>query len=307
MANDAGGLFQTLVAAASSAAQELHYQNAFVDAIYWDYKPEPQQPYTGLNVIIPSVDESNVVDIQSGPLQPQDTRHANVQIPFNMHYSDSFIIKGFDQVRTPVQLKNKYIKPKLEEMLRAVNRAIAQNVTTANFSNYSIVAGASDDKFDRVDITNAWKFLANAGAPMEDDGNMFLVMSPTAYGNMLSDTNWIQAYAVTDSAAVSAQQRAKMVTQYGCQLRYDQHIGKYAAGKEPGLFFHRYAIAGVTAPMIPSGDSSVNETTFMLKDTFPVQMQMQYSLKDQGWLTNIHAWWGLKVVRPELGATLNTA
>jgi hypothetical protein len=307
VANDTGGLFQTLVAGASLASQELHYQNAFVDAIYFDYKPEPQQPYTGLNVIIPSVNESDVTDVGSGPLQPADTNHSNVQIPFDKHFSTSFVIKAWDVVRTPVDLKTKFIKPKLEALLRKVNRTLAALVTTTNFPTYTLISGSGADLFNRSDITGAWKNLAGAGAPTEDDGNMFFITNPTAYGNMLSDTNWIQAYAVGDANAISAQRSAKMRTQYGCELRYDQHIANYNSGKQAGIFMHRYSIAAVTSPPMPSGDPSVKETTFRLKGQLPVQMQMQYSLKDQGWLINLHSWWGCKVVRPELASLIETA
>ena len=309
MSNDTGGLFQTLVAASSEAAQSLQYTNALVDAIFWDFKPEPQQPYTGLNVIIPTVDESDVVDIGSGPLQPADTKHSNVQIPFNMHFSTSFVIKSFDQARTPVQLAQKYLRPKMEGLLRKVNRTISNQVTTANFSNYTIVSGATSGEIVRADITSAWTNLANAGAPMEDDGNMFLIESVGSYGKQIGDTNFINQYIVGDRASVEAQQRARLVTQYGCEVRYDQHFttGMFNSAKEPGALIHRYAIAAVTSPPFPSEDTSVKEFTFKLKDVLPVQVQMQYSLKDQGHVINIHAWWGVKVARPELGSLINSA
>jgi hypothetical protein len=309
MANDTGGLFQTLVAASSEAAAALQYQNALVDGIYWDYKPEPQQPYTGLNVIIPTVNESDVNDIGSGPLQIADTNSTNVQIPFNMHFSTSFVIKTWDQARTPVQLKEKYMKPKMEGLLRKVNRTISQQITTANFSNYSLISGATTGEIVRADITSAWANLANAGAPTEDDGNMFLIESINSYGKQIADPNFINQYIAGDKAAVQAQQRAKLYTQYGCEVRYDQHLatGLFTSGKEPGVLMHRYAIAAVTSPPMASEDASVKEFTFKLKGQLPVQVQVQYSLKDQGHIVNIHSWWGVKVVRPELGSLLQSA
>jgi len=43
----------------------------------------------------------------------------------------------------------------------------------------------------------------------------------------------------------------------------------------------------------------------MLGDV-PVQVQMQYSLRDQGWLVNIHCFWGVAVVRADYAALLET-
>lgn len=308
MANATGGLFQTLVAAASLAQQELRFRNAFLDAIFWDTKPDPVQPYTGLNVIIPSVDESDVVDIQAGPLQPADTVHSNVQIPFNLHYSSSFVIKVWDAVRTPVDLKQKYVQPKLEGLMRKVNRTITNQVNATNFSNYTLISGATAGEIVRADISAAWANIANAGAPVDDDGNMFLLESVGSFGKQIADANFINQYIVGDSAATQMQQQAKMKTQYGCEVRWDQHLptGLFASAKEPAIMMHRYAIAGVTAPLMPLG-GAIKETVFKLKGVLPVQMQMQESLKDQGWLVNLHCWWGIKVVRPELGSILQSA
>jgi hypothetical protein len=309
LANDTGGLFQTLVAASSDAAEALKFQNALVDAIFWDYKPDPQQPFTGLTVNVPSVDESDVADIGSGPLLPSDTKHSTITVPFNQHFSTSFVIKTWDQARTPTQLKDKYMKPKMEGLLRRVNRTIAGLVNTTNFSTYSLITGATTGEIVRADIKTAWANLANAGAPVEDDGNMFLIESVNSYGAQVADSNFINQYIVGDRAAIEAQQRAKLVTQYGCEVRYDQHFptGMLGSSKEPGLFMHRYAIAAVTSPPHPSDDPSVKEFTFKLKGQLPVQVQVQYSLKDQGYLVNIHCWWGLKVARPELGSLLQSA
>jgi hypothetical protein len=304
MPNNTSGLFQTLVAGASEAAESLKYQNAFIDAIYWDYKPDPQQPYTGLNVIIPTVNESDTSDIGSGAINPSDTQHSNVQIPFNRHFSTSFVVKTWDQARTPTQLSDKYLKPKMEGLLRKVNRTIAQQVTTTNFSNYTIVSGATSGEIVRADITAGWKNLANVGAPMEDDGNMFLIESVNSYGSQVGDTNFINQYIVGDRAAVAAQQRAKLVTQLGCEVRYDQHIAAFSGAREPGILMHRYAIAAVTSPPAPSNDPSVKESIVKLKGQLPVQIQMQYSLKDQGHLVHIHCWWGVLVARPELGTCI---
>lgn len=307
MANDTTGLFQSLVAGASMAARELRYQNAFLDSIYWDYKPEAQSPFTSLYVTVPTVNEGDVVDIGSGTLQPADTNHSSVTISFDKHFSSSFIIKDWDRARTPVNLKEKYIQPKLEGLMRKVNSTIAALVNTTNFSTYTLISGSGADLFNRADISGAWKNLAEAGAPLEDDGNMCLVTNATAFANMLSDANFINQYIVGDGAAVDAQQRAKVRTLYGCDVKFDQHIAVYNSGKQPGIMMHRYAIAGVTAPLLSPDDSSVKTMSFKLKGKLPVQMQTQYSLKDQGWLVNLHTWWGVKVVRPELASLLETA
>ena len=44
------------------------------------------------------------------------------------------------------------------------------------------------------------------------------------------------------------------------------------------------------------------ETYVMLKDTVPVQIQMAYSMQDQGWVIHMHTMWGVAVVRPEMAS-----
>lgn len=309
MANEISGLFETLVAASSAAAGHLRFSNAFLDVIYSEFKPVHQTPGPAvtLNVQIPTVSEGDVTDIGSGPLQPSDTDHDSVSIPFDKHPSTSFVIKTWDDIRTPEDLQRKYVQPRLESLMRKCNRYLAELITPTNFATYALVSGSGADTFARADFAAAWKNLAGRGVPVEDAGNLFLVTTPLAYSGMLSDTNFLQAYIVGQAAALDAQQQAKLQDIYGASIRYDQHIARYNAGKEPAIFGHRHAIAAVTALMPPSGSPSVQETTVFPRPWLPVQVQMEYSLKDQGWLIHLHCGLGVKVVRGDFASLAETA
>jgi len=309
MPNDTTGLFQSLIAANNAAAAALKYQNTFVDSIFWDNRPVAQTPFTKLTVIVPSVDESDVVDIGAGPVQPTDTAHSTFEVPFDRNFSTSFVIKEWEQGRTPVELQRKYTQPRLEAFLRKVNRTISQHFNSTTFNIHSVVNGGGADKFERKDITDAWVNLAKVGAPMEDNGNMFLATTPQAYGNMLSDSNFITQSIVGDSAAVEAQQRAHLRLMYGAGLRYDQHLAPFEAGKEPGALYHRYCMAGLTAPVksqAGDGGNNVQEAVIRIKG-LPVRMQVWYSPDDQGTKVHYNAWWGVAPARKELCSLLQTA
>ena len=320
--NPTTGLFQTILAAASDAADNLRYANAFVDAIYWDFKPVVATPNTQLNVIIPTVDEGDVTDIQSGPLNPTDTDHNSVNINYNKHFSTSFVIKSYDQNRTPQELKKTYLKPRMEALLRAVNRTIALQFTTTNFgtsatpvAGYAAVTGTTSGYFVRSDIASCWANLVNEGVPVDEEENMFFLTSPTAYGSMLGDQTMSYSYIVGEDVAKSVQQRAKLRLTLGAEPRYDQHLSKVAAangftaGKQPGILMHRYAVAAVTAqpPPTPTTVSHIEEEIVWLKDVLPVQIQAGYSLKDQGTLVNIHCYWGVNVARADYASLANSA
>ena len=302
MPNSTTNLFQTVVAAASDAAESLKFKNAFVDAIYWDYQPVVATPYTTLNVIVPTVNEGAVVDIQTGPIQPVDYSYNPESISLNKNFSVAFVVKSWDQIRTPVDLQRIFLQPNLEALLRKINRTIVGVVNSTNFSSYTLFTGTSgtSNDFARADIGTAWNNLVTAGAPM-DDGGVSLLVQPVSYAAMLSDQNFIYQYIVADDAAISAQQKAKLRAIFGAEVMYDQQLAAFNSGHAPAVLLHKYAIAAVTANP-PPGGPNVEETTIMLKGQIPVQIQMAYSMQDQGWVIHMHCMWGLSVVRPELGS-----
>ena len=307
MANTTTGLFQTLVVPATAeAAQNLVYQNAFLGAIYWDYQPITAVPYQTLNVPIPDVSEGDVSDIGAGTINPTDTAHTNVAITLDRHFSSSWVVKDWDKIRTPQDLATKYVSPRLEAMKRKMNRSIAELVTTTNFATYSLISGAGADVFQRADLSGCWKNLAGQGVPLDDNQNLSFLTNVTAYGNMLGDSNFSQESIVGVSAATAAQQQAKLMPLLGARPYFDQHIAAYNSGKQPAIFMHRYAIAGVSADP-PSAGGAVQEINFTIADKVPVQLQFGYSIEHVGWLFHLHCYWGVKVARADFGSLTETA
>jgi hypothetical protein len=300
-------MFQTLVAASSAASQNLTFPNAFVKSVYWDYQPVVASPYTTLNVLIPTVNEGNVVDIQAGPIQPVDYTYNSVSITFDKHFSESFVIKSWDQIRTPADLERLFVRPALEALFRKVNRTIAAQFTSTNFNSYTTVTGAGTSAWARADLTKAWNNLANAGVPVGDTANMAFITAPRAYGNLLSDSTFIYQYIVGEQNRAAAQDEAKLRTIYGCNVQWDPHLTAASGTADTGCFFHRYAIACVTANPPSNNSPAVEETTIMVGDYMPVQIQMAYSMQDQGWVIHLHFYWGLKVARPEMGQYMVTS
>jgi hypothetical protein len=304
VANPTTGLFQTVVAASNAAASNLQFKNSFVDAIYWDYQPVVATPFTVLNVIVPTVNEGAVVDIQSGPIQPVDYSYNQAAITLNRNFSVSIVVKDWDKVRTPADLQRIFIQPNLEALLRKINRTIVGLFTAANFPNYTLFTGnsATASDFSRTDIGTAWQNLVNAGVPVDTDaGNVHLLVNPLSYATMLADNNFNQQFIVGDVAAVNAQQKARLTSLYGATVAYDQMLTPFNAGHQPAVLMHRYAVAAVTANP-PPGGGNIMETYIKLKNQIPVQIQFGYSLQDQGWVIHMHACWGLAVVRPEMAS-----
>lgn len=302
MANPTTGLFETLVAAANEAQGSLKYTNAFSEWVYAGHQPINAQIGQTLNVPIPSVNEGDVTDIGNGQINVTDVAHSNVQIVFDKHFSTTFVIKSWDQIRTPRDLYTMYYEPRLEALLRKVNATLFNLVNTTNFSIHSSITGGSD-VFTRANLGTAWSNLTGYGVPTAQPGMMAFITHPTVYANMTSTTDFYQESVVGINTAEQVQQKAMLAPAYNTSIIYDQHFTA-TSGAYPALMFHRYAIAVVSANLPSAGDPSVMETVAMPRPWLPVQIQTQYSLRDQGWLTHMHCGWGTKVVRPEFGQYL---
>lgn len=304
MANSTTGYFETLVAAANEAQTSLKYTNAFSEWVYAGHKPVTAQIGQTLNVPIPTVNEGDVTDIGGGSITPTDTAHTNQQIVFDKHFSTSFVIKTWDDIRTPRDLYSIWLEPRLEGLLRKVNSTLFGLVNTTQFNVHSSITGGSDT-FTRANLGTAWANLTAYGVPTSQPNSMGFITHPAVYANMTSSTDFYQESIVGKDVAEMVQQRAMIADAYNTRIVYDQHFTP-TSGAYPALMFHKYAIAVVSANLPSANDPSVQETVALPRPWLPVQIQMQYSLRDQGMLFHMHCGWGCKVVRPEFGQYLVT-
>lgn len=302
MANPTTGLFETLVAAADMASESLKFTNAFSELVYAGYQPINASFGQTLNVPIPSVSEGDVTDIGGGQITPTDTAHTSTSITFDKHFSSSFVIKSWDMIRTPRDLASLFIQPRYEAMLRKINSTLFTLVNTSNFNVHSSITGGSDT-FTRANIGTGWANLTAYGVPTDQPGALSFITHPIVYSNMLSTTDFYQESVVGINTAEAAQKMAVLAPAFNTQIVFDQHFIP-TSGAYPALLFHKYAIAVVSANMPASGDPGIKETVSFPRPWLPVQLQMQYSIRDQGWLVHMHCGWGVKVVRPEFGQYL---
>ncbi len=314
MANQTSGLFETLVVPAATASiQALRYSKAYPESIYWDYKDVGGRTGQTLNCDVPIVVEADATDIGSGSVSTSDTTHTTVPIVLDQHPSVSFTIQSWDEVRTPQDLQRLYVQPKLESLLRKINATVAAKAVAANFDVHDGITGGTAT-FTRANILAAWAKLAGAGVPVSDPGNLFFITHPAAYANMLADTNFYQESIVGINSAELAQRRAVFAPQANTVIKFDQQA-PLSTTKYTGLFFHRYAIGGVVVrpPALSAagkGGDGIKETVlypFRNAPQFPVQLQMQSTVKEQGTLIHMHAMFGVKVVRPDHGVVLTAA
>jgi hypothetical protein len=306
MANDISGLFESrVIPAGMAAAQSLQYTKSSLRAIYWDYAAEGGEIGQTMNVNIPTVNTGDAADIGSGPLNPSDTSQVTVPIVLAHHLSASFVIKSWDKIRTPVMLQELYLQPKLEALLRQANGYVTSTFNATAFGYYPSVTTTVANDFSRANLSTMWSNLAGQGVPVYQPNNLAFITHPACYGTMLADTAFFQAYIVGEGAAIEALQRGALVPTLNAKVLFDQQM-PVPGGKNTGIFLHRYAIAGVCAPP-PSNEElgQVQEVTIYPvaeAPRFAVQIQMAYSIKDQGTVINVHTNLGFAVTRPDFAS-----
>ncbi|MHC5536650.1 hypothetical protein ACYOEI_00065 [Singulisphaera rosea] len=302
MANNITGLFETLVAAATDAASALKYKSAMLDSVYTQLHPNYATIGSTLNVNVPKVDTSTVSNIGSGSISPSYTDHDTFPIVFDTKQSTSYVIKSFDQVRTPSDLREMFVDARLESLIRATNLDVVSLVTTGNFNGYTSITGGAD-VFTRTHLSESWANLAGAGVPVEDLENLFFITNHVPYSNMLNDTSFYQQSIVGDNAAESVQQRATILPQFNTQLKYDQQF-PVTSGAYTALHFHRYAIAMRTGVEPSLANSVIKETIVYPKPNIPVKIQMWNDPDSQGVKVHMSLCYGKAIIRKTHGSIL---
>ena len=310
MANNLTGVFETLVVpAATDVKLTPKYKNTMLGRVYTDYRGQSGTVGNTLQINVPIVDENNVANIGAGPINIVDTNQTPVNIVIAYKMDSARIIKSFDQVRTVLNMRELYVQPMIEEVLRKSNRVVANLATPTLFPNYATIAGGSN-VFTRLNISAAWQNVAGTGgAPVNPDDTSF-VTDQTAYGNMLGDAtqNFIQQYVVGESAAIAGQQKAMFAPQFSAMVDWDQQMPTSTAGKHGGLYFHRMAI-GLLPVLEPQPEESyIRQTTiFPTADRkFPITVQMWHDPTQQGTVLNAFATFGVNVINPAWGSYLET-
>lgn len=307
MASSITGFTETLFAASAEAAANMStkFRNAFIDRVYWGYSPANGVGVGNtINIVVPTVNEGDVFDIQAGDIQSTDYAYNNTTLVLAHKYSTAFPVRQFDQLRTPADIRATFLDARMEAVIRKANRALASQVNSTTFNSYSTVTGGAD-VFTRSHLATAMSTLANAGVPVDDVDNMFFFTYPTVYFNMTLESSLVQESIAGLPSAEAARQGA-ILKQYGTELIWDQHAPVVSAGVYSGLFYHKYAIAARAGIEPSMADGSIRETTVYPREHLPVKVQIWNSGEKQGVMVHVSTVLGYTVVRPEFGVYMQT-
>ena len=314
MANNLNGLFTAVLTSATTNLQLMpEFANNFLDNTYTGYTAgQTATAGIGQSVTInmPVVDEANVTEIGNGPVVLKDTNQVPVTIPADKKFSTTRRIQNFDQARSPIVMQSQYLRPMVEEVMRAANRYVAGVAYDGATVNATITGPASAyPAFSRQNFAAAWRTLINQGCP---GANLIGMLDSTPFSNIVGDDSnkFISQFIVGDKAAETAQQTARLMPVFNARLDWDQHCKtRGAAGTFGGLFYHKMAIA--FAPFTEEGleGSHIKRTIiFPTKGgNIPFMVQMWESGEGQGVVIHVALCCGAKMVKPEWVQYLQTA
>lgn len=261
MANDLDGFFNSMSAAFTEANKVLRPQAAFLTGdngmpiIYTDVRSTPLSRYKQVTLNVPN---STVVvnNILTDAINIHDLDHTPTVVSMNLLYGAGFELGPLDEIQAadPEGMRRLYVDETVKAVIRKANGYIASLVNTTNFAVAGNVTGTSLAGVSLNDFTQMNGVLASRDVDVEDAGNLFFLANSLTYTGLLKDTAWREAAKVGDQRATNQMRSGVLPITYGAiPLRENQMPASTVSTTttSKSIYFHRHAMAMVTAPLNP--------------------------------------------------------
>lgn len=308
MANTISSFYQTLVTASTEASQALVGPNAYLDAVFLDYKPEAASIGQTLNVPIPAIVTGSVAD--GGVADPvfTDITFNTKPIVFNKHPQFNYIVRDFEQFNSPLLIRQVFLDAAIKGVAEYIDETVSALFTTANFSVNAAIATTSH-------IITTTQFLEGTAnlrlnrVNTNDPQNMTLIQHPVPHYALIGDSNWTQQSIASEMVAERVRQSGEIKVSYGTTIADDlftQVTGTAPTRTFTGCYFHRWAVAVATRPL-PPPDGKVADYMYLMYKGIPLRITLAWSIIHNGWCVLVEAGFGLAVMRPEMCQLFSTA
>lgn len=328
MANTISGFYQTVVAAATEAAQLLAPTWKLHDSIFWDYRPEPATIGQTINVPIPVDPTSGVTDAGVADVPVTDVAFSTQPIVFNKHPYFGYVIRDFEQFNSPMLVRRVFMDAAIKGVKNYINAQVAALFIPGNFPTNAAIA-TTVHTVTVPQFLQAMAVLARQNVPVAaDPENLSLVLHPDVYVTLMDGTSgssgaaWAQAFIAGARTAEFVHERGEMPTAYGMTVKLDQQMPATPGTTYTGAYLHRWAVAGVVRPL-PEPDTKVVDYTYIdfgsnpqyrgayggaESPPFPIRVTVGYNqFPKQGYIVTIDAGFGLKVVRDNMCQLFTTS
>jgi hypothetical protein len=313
------GLFQTVVAAANEACQVLTPTHALLNAIYWDHQgAEPGVLYNVINVPLPSDPAALVSDVGAGDMQVNEVTSGTVPITLSHHPQYAYVIRDFDQYRTPLRLRTLFLDGAIKGIKTDINAKACNLFTSANFPTNGVVSCAGS--ITMTQFTAAMATLSDQYVNIEDRENMSCVLPSVPYTQLLDPTTgtvgaaWTQAFIAGTKAIEETREGGKIPTAYNTRFWRDQQmptsgVSGGATTVYTGAYLHRWAVSGVTRPIPtdPIAEKSC-DIMYIKWDNISIRIVVSYShVPYNGPVISVEAAYGLAVTRENMAQLFTIA
>lgn len=302
MPNTVSSFYQTLVTAATEASQALVGPNAFLDAVYLDYKPEAASIGQTLNVPIPAIVTGSVAD--GGVADPSftDISFTTEAIVFNKHPQFNYIIRDFEQFNSPLLIRQVFLDAAIKGVAEYIDQQVSGLFTTGNFTTNSAISTTSHI-ITTTQFLSGMSVLLGQRVNCNDVQNMTLINHPVVWMAIMGDSNWTQQSIASELIAERVRNSGEIGTSYGATIAHDLFApvtGTAPSRTFTGCYFHRWAVAVATRPL-PPPDAKVADFMYIMYKGIPIRVTLAWSVLKNGYCVLVEAGFGMKVVRDNMG------
>jgi hypothetical protein len=310
--NSTSGIFSMIPGALNRASAAPKFTNAILDSVFLDDRPAVGSVGQTIEVLIPTVNASNVSFIGAGPVVPHNAAQTAVALSVTQKASNTYMLPTYNSALTEIDLAKFYIGPWLEELVRKVGFDFTNTLiggaspgtsgvtlpSSSNFAANTIVTGSGGHP-TRANISTATAELFAQGAPVDDESDMFLITSGNPYYAMVADTTFSYQYIVGNDASADANQKAYLVNINGARILKDQNF-PVGTGSTPTYYaalYHRFAHAARFLVEQTPMNKVAYEQIIYPKPGMPVRVEWWYDPFNQGAFCSLTALYGVAVTR----------
>lgn len=163
-------------------------------------------------------------------------------------------------------------------------------------------------------LAQMWQTLTEAKCPTDDTQNMFLLVRPSVFRNIITDTQWTAQTSVGEGIAAGIRSSARINTTFGVNVDWDLDVPKELgtgadAGKQKyhNVLFHRRAFAVAYRPLELPPPSVGVQASMAYYRGIPIRFMISYDPKQFTYIMTFDSLFGAMVYRPEFAVRHVTA
>jgi len=351
------GFFGNIISAFQSSQEALVGPNKFLDLVMTDIDPSNtayqgktiEISFPDSTGTITNMTTAYGVNVNVNPVKT-----IRRFLTLDQHPTYAFVIPDMDKAlaANPQDLRRMFIDEAIKKFTTYVNQTLLNLVfnTTAStifgtaslnslikkngtspeagmsveeWKGYSekgvnpIAETGTDHTLTIPSLAKMWQNLTEQKCPTEDAANMFLLVRPSTFRNIITDTTWTAQSAVGEQIAASVRSSARVNTTFGINVDWDLDIPRElgtagnggtssANGRYHNIMFHKRAFAVAYRPLeLPPPAVGVQASMAYYRG-IPIRFMVSYDPKQFAYILTFDTLFGAMVYRPEFAIRQTT-